>query len=143
MVSVARLIDDGYHFIFKREMLMIVAPDGKYINIKAGPDNMFYITIRRNREMSIRREAELQLDHKLTSNPEVNLYENKAVNINDLYDKFEHIGETLLRKTMKHLGCDVRGTLKSYDACRMAKARAKGVKKMKETKSECGHHWTF
>ena len=37
---------------------------------------------------------------------------------------------------MKHLGCDVRGTLRSCDACRMAKARAKGVKKVTETKSE-------
>ena len=57
------------------------------------------------------------------------------MNINDIHDKFGHIGETVLRKTIKHLGYSITGTLKSCDACRMAKAKAKGVKKQTETRS--------
>ena len=36
---------------------------------------------------------------------------------------------------MNHLGYTVTGSLDSCDACRMAKARAKGVKKLTATRS--------
>ena len=57
------------------------------------------------------------------------------MHINDLHDKFGHVKETLLKTTMRQLGYKVKRTLKSCDACRMAKARAKGVKKHTETRS--------
>ena len=55
--------------------------------------------------------------------------------INEYHDKFRHLEETLLRKTLKHLNIEVQGTMKSCDACKMAKARAKGVKKQTDTRS--------
>ena len=41
-----------------------------------------------------------------------------------------------MRKTLKHLIIEVKGSLKSCDACKMAKARAMNMKKKTDTRSE-------
>ena len=81
----------------------------------------------------------LKVNHKYNQNYNLNTevipYKPKVLNINDIHDKFGHVGETVLRRTIKHLGYTVTGTLKCCDACKMAKARAKGVKKQTERRS--------
>ena len=98
---------------------------------------MFYIAIARHKQVRLTpKDFRINWSSENNNkNAQVITYTCKTVHINDLHDKFGHVGETLLKKTMRQLGYEVKGTLKSCDACRMAKARAKGVKKHTETRS--------
>jgi transposase InsO family protein len=134
VISIPSLVDRGYHFVFKRKVCVIIAPDKRFIQVLASDDGMFYLNILRRFQRSYKPNMK-HINDTYNFNTEVNPYKPKVLNINDIHDKLGHVGETVLRKTMKHLGYTVTGTLKSCDACRMAKARAKGVKKQTETRS--------
>ena len=120
IIIVPKLIDDGYDFKFKNQCCYINLPEGGTMIIPASADRLFYIHLIRFQPQHV---AALDKDM-----PEQNSVISKKVDINDYHDKFGHIGETLMRKTLKHLGYQVKGSLKTCDACRIAKARKKNVK---------------
>src|SRR6478735_9159877 len=47
VISIPRLVDYGYHFVFKKKVCLIIAPDRKFIQILASVDGMFYLSILR------------------------------------------------------------------------------------------------
>lgn len=114
VISIPLLIERGYSFVFKGRYCMIIAPDRKYLQVGAGKDHLFYINILRKHRRELT-PADYKIDPKQTK-AQINTYDHKTVNINNIHDKFGHVGETLLKKTMRHLGFEVRGTLKSCDA---------------------------
>lgn len=138
VISIPRLVDMGYHFVFKKKVCVIIAPDKKFLQILASTDGMFYLTILRRSQRAYKPDM-MKVNHKYNQNYNLNTevipYKPKVLNINDIHDKFGHVGETVLRKTIKHLGYTVSGALKCCDACKMAKARAKGVKKHTKRRS--------
>src|SRR5687767_5485321 len=60
----------------------------------------------------------------------------KLINTNVYHDKYGHIGEYLLRKTLRHLNLEATGIMKRYDACQVAKVRVMDAKKKTDTRSE-------
>lgn len=134
MISIPRLVKEGCHFVFKKNICLIIAPDQKYLQVEAGDDGMFYLSILRRFQRALMPE-DFRVDHEYNVNTTEIVPKHKTMNINDIHDKFGYVGETVSRRTMKHLGYTVTGTLASCDACKMAKARAKKVKKQTETRS--------
>jgi len=136
VISIPLLIEKEYNFVFKGDYCLILAPNHRYTQVRAANDHMFYITIIRKWHRKLTPVA-VKIDCNITdnNNVQVNTYTQKTVNINNIHDRFGHVGETLLKKTMRKFGYEIKGTLKSCDACRMAKARAKGVKKHTDTSS--------
>ncbi len=63
------------------------------------------------------------------------LNELKSIDINEAHDKLGHIGERLIRKTLKHLNIEVYGELKNCEGCRLAKAKQKNVSKTTNVKA--------
>ena len=121
VISVPRLSDEGYHFTFKGKTCEVHLPNGGIYTVQSSIDNLYYWNVVTRQEV-VGATQDVQ-DAKPKAKP--------VVNINDMHDKYGHLGETLLRKTLNHLGYEVKGTLKSCDACKMAKAKAKSVKKKK------------
>ena len=126
VISVPKLSEEGYLFTFRGRTCDVTLPNGGVLSVQCSCDNLYYLNVVTRQEdvWAIEDTGDL----KPRARP--------VVNINDMHDKYGHLGETLLRKTLNHLGYEVRGTMKSCDACKMAKARAKGVKKKTEVRSE-------
>ena len=131
VISVPRLSDEGYHFTFKGKACEVHLPNGGIYTVQSSIDTLYYWNVVTRQEVvgSTQNVQDLSLVSavKPKSKP--------IVNINDMHDKYGHLGETLLRKTLNHLGFETRGTLRSCDACKMAKAKDKSVKKKTETRS--------
>ena len=131
-----KLIEKGYYFTFKNKVCGVYFPDGRLLAIKAAEDNLFYITVIRSHERYYDLATTLpgQPDNH---NEHVIAYSLKPRTINEYHDKFGHLGETLLRKTLRHLNLEVTaGRMMSCDACRMAKVRAMSLKKKTDTRLE-------
>jgi hypothetical protein len=61
----------------------------------------------------------------------------KSVNVNEVHEKYAHVGERMLRKTLGKFGYEITGIMKACDGCMQAKAKAKAVNKLTKTESTC------
>jgi len=57
------------------------------------------------------------------------------MDINEAHQKFGHVSEEILRRSMKYHGINVTGTLRPCAACAMFKARARNVEKVSKNKA--------
>jgi hypothetical protein len=129
------MMEQGYTFTLKEKVCGIHFPDGRTLAIKPAKDKLFYIIVQRHHKRYYSLSQELPNATENTNECVIS-YNHKPKDINGYHDKFGHLGESLLRKTLKHLKIEVKGTLKSCDACKMAKARAMNMKKKTDTRSD-------
>ena len=54
----------------------------------------------------------------------------RTLDINIAHDKFGHVGDKHLRKTLFSIGVEATGTSSKYEACMLSKAKHKVVKKV-------------
>ena len=57
------------------------------------------------------------------------------MDINVAHDKFGHIGDKHLRKTLQGFGVEVTGTSSRCEACALSKAKHKVVRKVTQVKA--------
>jgi hypothetical protein len=61
----------------------------------------------------------------------------KYMDVNEAHEKYAHVGERMLRKTMVKFGYEPTGILKTCDGYMQAEAKAKTVNKVPKTESTC------
>jgi len=59
----------------------------------------------------------------------------KKISADEAHDKLGHMGAALLKRSCKHHGLELQGSLSSCDACALTKAKQRGVSKTTETKA--------
>ena len=59
----------------------------------------------------------------------------QALDINSAHDIYGHIGEAALHSTLKAVGINASGSLKTCEGCSLAKAKAKPVSKLSTVKA--------
>ena len=99
VLSAGRMIEQGYNFTLKEKVCGIHFPDGRTLTIKASKDKLFYITVKRHHQRYYDLSSELP---ETNSNECVISYDQRPKNIIDYHDKFRHLGEFLLRMTLRH-----------------------------------------
>jgi len=111
IISLSRLLDDGYQVQAWTKEHFILHKDKQQLKIHRKQGQvMYYIT---GTVLGINEVFQVE----------------RSMEINEAHDKLAHVGEDILRQTMKNYNVRLTGTLLPCDACMRAKARAKDLKK--------------
>ncbi len=144
ILSVSKIIDEGFEVQFRKEFATIKAKDGKMIKCPRDKSGLYYFhgkedesvhAITGSTEEPKWEEAVGEIDQNTGANIKTNVVMKmpKTVDINVAHDVCGHKGEALLKKTYKALGVTLTGTLKACEGCGFAKAKAKAVSKTTAT----------
>jgi len=114
IISLSKLLDQGYHVPEWTKEYFWLSKDGKAIQVPRKEGfTMYYF-------------------RAMPQTWEVHATE-RTMDINEAHDKMAHMGEDIVRKTMARYGIKLTGKLEPCDACLRAKACAKNLSK----KTEC------
>ena len=147
ILSVSKIIDDGFEVQFKKEFATITDKNRQMIKCPRDVQSGLYYFHGR-RDESVHAATDFSNDPKwenvvdevdektgvnITTSAKMKML--KTVDINEAHDVCGHKGEALLRKTYKKIGVQLTGTLKPCEGCGFAKAKAKAVSKTTATKA--------
>jgi hypothetical protein len=144
ILSVSKLIDDGFKVEYEREQAVIKDQSGK--TIKCPRDSKSGLCCMHASESDdIVRASEENSEWKTVAGvenpatveqkPTVLPKMPTKLDINEAHDILGHKGEALLRKTYNHLDVTLAGALKPCEGCGFAKAKAKAVSKTTSAKA--------
>jgi hypothetical protein len=147
LLSLSRLIDDGWNPQFTKEALFLErVQNGQQKRIKCPrySDGMYYLEAKRVNPQDVNiaeterggqkvsettwRDVTAEIDDKGNTKGQKHV-KIKSMDINEAHDKLGHKGEVLLKKTLKHHSIKVTGELQSCEGCCLAKAKQKSVSK--------------
>jgi hypothetical protein len=156
ILSVLKLIDDGYRVEFLPDHAIIKDETSKEINCPRDTTGLYYLHVQ-----------EPETCNNATTDSDINTWKNvvsdvdsetginksatnivkmpKTVDINHAHDVCGHKEEALLRKTFKQLGVKLTGDMKPCEGCGYSKAKAKVISKtssVKASKPGEGYSWT-
>jgi hypothetical protein len=146
ILSVCRLIDDGYEVHFTTKNAIIKDNSGKQIECpREMPSGLYYLHAKQESVQAVianETPTWKNVEGDVDATTGIPKNENRAtvkmpekMDINEAHDKCGHKGEVLLRKTYKKLGVELTGHLTACEGCGYAKARAKAVSKTTKTKA--------
>jgi hypothetical protein len=146
VLSVLKLIDDGYQVEFTMEHATIRDKSGKVIKCpRDKKSGLCYLhafesseTVNcAGKEEPNWKNVVQKVDPATGIDTVKKVVEKmpKTVDLNEAHGACGHKGEALLRKTHKRLGVELTGALKPCEGCGHAKARAKAVSKTMTTKA--------
>ena len=139
ILSVAKLIDDGYRVEFLPDHATIKDKTGKAIKCPRDPAGLYYLHAKETESCNSVTDmntstwkdvkGEVNPDTGKTTTDTIVAKMPKTLDINHAHDVCGHKGEALLRKTYKMLGVELTGVMKPCEGCGYTKAKAKAVSK--------------
>ena len=147
IISVSKMIDEGFDVRFGKEEAVIKDKSGKTIKCpKEKSSGLYYLHARGQESVhSAATEAEnstwktvvTEVDSEtgIDKSMKTVVKMPKSIDINKAHDDCGHKGEALLRKTYKRIGVELTGTLLPCEGCGYSKAKAKAVSKTTSVKA--------
>jgi hypothetical protein len=121
IVSLSKLLNEGnVSATWSKSALTLQNEQGATLAVKKAEDGMLYF---------LAKPAKGEEDGKTAKK--------KSMDVDEAHEKYAHMGERMLRKTMGKFGYELTGVMKACDGCMQAKAKSKAVNKVTKTESTC------
>jgi hypothetical protein len=127
IISIKQLGKDGYGVMFKNSCCELTSSGGEVLEINSQNNGLFYV----QGEPIVNEEGKSH-DVSNTNNaecPELAHALYKAIDIKEAHNKFGHILEKLIRKTLRKIAVIPKGDMENCQSCALSKARKKATKK--------------
>ena len=136
IISVKRLAIQGYEMVFKNTLCEVHFPKAGILKITNDADGLFYIkatALKEHHKVAsvddlTKRLQLLEESIEALGNHQIRAVQ-KGIDINIAHDKFGHISDKYIKKTLNGLGIGVTGTPSKCESCELSKAKHKVVKK--------------